>query len=589
MKQNRKKSVYQEMVITYVVSGLVLTGLLSFAFSRFISSFYVSQKIEVAKESLDVTFRSSESILDDLYSEYYYMFNHHDLMVSYRSNPLESQRLALARLLQAATISDPLVYQLTFFDLRSQRLMTSNGQVLDANALQDEYYLYFIDQIMRSPTRNRFEVFSHRTLQGKPVLSTYFGISNAHGELEYALLVDIDEQSFSSMFASEHSASNTLIVNPSKVVVADSSSTWLGQIVPMDIEVESSMYLMDTTEPMITDFNGIKSLVLIKKSEQLQFAFFHITPYTVVTQAVSQANRWVIALFAIFALMNLVVGIMSAKRFYDPLKKVIQRITQNTQFQKNSNEYQMIEQAMSDLSIQGHQLAKRELLLHGVLVNEEALDIQFPVYVVVSLCEVAMDKDDPFFSSWIMEDVNTSVNLLSTSDLPLLKEYKDRYFGASLLMDNFDDIKKNIRFAHAAAQYASTLTHTNIVLYESMSQSEFATPKTSLHFQIVEYLDEHGFDIEFSFEQMANDLGFSLGYIRQVFKEEEKVALNEYLILRRIEEAKKYLDDTELSGREISEMVGYSDSRYFYTQFKKRVGMTIDSYRKRRESGDSYA
>ncbi|MCD8574724.1 MAG: helix-turn-helix domain-containing protein [Erysipelotrichaceae bacterium] len=47
----------------------------------------------------------------------------------------------------------------------------------------------------------------------------------------------------------------------------------------------------------------------------------------------------------------------------------------------------------------------------------------------------------------------------------------------------------------------------------------------------------------------------------------------------RINKAKEYLESTMLSGKEISEAVGYHEPRYFYTQFKQRVGMTVESYR----------
>ena len=46
-----------------------------------------------------------------------------------------------------------------------------------------------------------------------------------------------------------------------------------------------------------------------------------------------------------------------------------------------------------------------------------------------------------------------------------------------------------------------------------------------------------------------------------------------------MEEACRLLRETDLTAREISEMVGYKESRYFYNVFKRYTGLTAFEYR----------
>ncbi|WP_313755928.1 helix-turn-helix transcriptional regulator [Tissierella sp.] len=71
--------------------------------------------------------------------------------------------------------------------------------------------------------------------------------------------------------------------------------------------------------------------------------------------------------------------------------------------------------------------------------------------------------------------------------------------------------------------------------------------------------------------------------MRQIFRNEKGVTLNDYIISCRIDKAKELLINTDSTAKDISESVGYYDNRYFYTLFKKKVGMTTEEFRKLRK------
>lgn len=64
-----------------------------------------------------------------------------------------------------------------------------------------------------------------------------------------------------------------------------------------------------------------------------------------------------------------------------------------------------------------------------------------------------------------------------------------------------------------------------------------------------------------------------------VFKNQMGKTPNEYIIELRLQFAKKLLDNTNLSIRQISENVGYSDQYFFSRLFKKHMGVSPQNYR----------
>lgn len=68
-------------------------------------------------------------------------------------------------------------------------------------------------------------------------------------------------------------------------------------------------------------------------------------------------------------------------------------------------------------------------------------------------------------------------------------------------------------------------------------------------------------------------------YLGKKFKEYTGVQFNVYLDKIRIEEAKKKLAETDLKVYQISKLVGYSNTDYFFMKFRKYTGMTPKEFK----------
>ena len=92
------------------------------------------------------------------------------------------------------------------------------------------------------------------------------------------------------------------------------------------------------------------------------------------------------------------------------------------------------------------------------------------------------------------------------------------------------------------------------------------------------YIEDH-FDKDISLDDVSRVVNISPYYFSKVFKEESGLNFIEYLTNIRIEHAKKLLENSSLSIKEICVSCGYTDPNYFSRSFKKNVGVTPTEYK----------
>ena len=93
------------------------------------------------------------------------------------------------------------------------------------------------------------------------------------------------------------------------------------------------------------------------------------------------------------------------------------------------------------------------------------------------------------------------------------------------------------------------------------------------------YIIHHEYDTDLSLESIASRLHYNKNYLSSIFKKEFNQSFSKYLSLYRFDMAKKWLIETNLSVKEISERLQYNNSQNFIRSFQKIEGTTPGKYR----------
>ncbi|WP_010276345.1 helix-turn-helix transcriptional regulator [Paenibacillus senegalensis] len=136
----------------------------------------------------------------------------------------------------------------------------------------------------------------------------------------------------------------------------------------------------------------------------------------------------------------------------------------------------------------------------------------------------------------------------------------------------------------AQLQDCITTEHYRTVLIQFISSSvRTVKVKREEQYDIIEfvmnYLENH-YEEDISLEMLADKLNMSATYLSGYIKEKTGHNFTEHLNRLRIRTAKELLEKPELTIKEISERLGYSNSTSFIRMFKRWTGVPPGDYRK---------
>lgn len=94
---------------------------------------------------------------------------------------------------------------------------------------------------------------------------------------------------------------------------------------------------------------------------------------------------------------------------------------------------------------------------------------------------------------------------------------------------------------------------------------------------------EKNYGQDLKLESIAKLFNYNSAYLGKIFKKEVGENFNNILDAIRIKNAKRLLQDTDLKVYQISEQVGYSNIDYFYSKFKKYVGISPKEFKRTEE------
>lgn len=102
---------------------------------------------------------------------------------------------------------------------------------------------------------------------------------------------------------------------------------------------------------------------------------------------------------------------------------------------------------------------------------------------------------------------------------------------------------------------------------------------SSLVLYMCTYIDKHIFET-ISLEKLADHLGYDPYDLTTLFKRDTGQNIKQYILEKKIAQAKILPSSTQLEIQEISDQLSFRSASYFCTQFKKITGESPSSYRK---------
>lgn len=203
------------------------------------------------------------------------------------------------------------------------------------------------------------------------------------------------------------------------------------------------------------------------------------------------------------------------------------------------------------------------------------------------------------FENSIIEHINNFSSKELTDVISLIFDYfnKERYtlkqiIGSINLMFlnienkilpdgvSYKDISNNDEFQSNNLSSTSSEDSRELFLQCMLNIAEHKSSSKSLTIinQIKTYIREN-LNSDMSLNSVASEFLLNPSYLSQLFKKHYDGGFSAYLIDLKMDKAVKLLHDKNLKISEISELVGYSDVKYFSKLFKNKMGKKPSEYR----------
>ena len=176
-------------------------------------------------------------------------------------------------------------------------------------------------------------------------------------------------------------------------------------------------------------------------------------------------------------------------------------------------------------------------------------------------------------------DIN---DLLAVMDMAIQKLDKENAFKENTATDGKGNIfkenarsgKENVKDTDIYADNNNIRDNRHKRMIDNLRNSDEQTTVKYLK----EYV-ENNYIYDITMQEAAEEMGYSDAYFSKLFKQYFNQNFTAYLTEYRIKKAKELLGNTNNSIKDISRMVGYTDSNYFAKIFKRIVGEIPSKYR----------
>lgn len=144
----------------------------------------------------------------------------------------------------------------------------------------------------------------------------------------------------------------------------------------------------------------------------------------------------------------------------------------------------------------------------------------------------------------------------------------------------FKALTKTVKYVEnkkTNVKYDNNIEH-DLLDFKEYNPNDSTESKKKYVVKAVEYIVKNYYK-EIIIKEVAEGLYISESYLSRLFKKETGYTFVDYLTRYRIKKAIELLKDDIIKIYQVAELVGFKDSRYFSSIFKKYIGITPTEYK----------
>lgn len=219
-----------------------------------------------------------------------------------------------------------------------------------------------------------------------------------------------------------------------------------------------------------------------------------------------------------------------------------------------------------------------------IICNNTSISIYDGDIAVINpmlLHKTTIEKDSIIYSLIISKEFCES-NDINLSKYIYTEEIKDKS-ATSLFNELINEYNSSDDFSYHSSYHAAVLLLVFITRnYSSKISTLIKNKSNALSVaraeKTIQYIKDNITENP-SINDLANQIHISKYYFLHEFKNVTGFTISQVKNILRCSQAKKLLADTSLSINEISEKCGFNNYSYFYTSFKKEIGVSPSEYR----------
>lgn len=169
----------------------------------------------------------------------------------------------------------------------------------------------------------------------------------------------------------------------------------------------------------------------------------------------------------------------------------------------------------------------------------------------------------------------------------LMKEKRDDSFHRELNADEYIETSKNLDAIKGRVDTLISRREKIRMQFEKKSllmPENISSHEENLIKDAIKYIDDNISDTNLSVDRLSKEIGISRVHFYRKIKSLMNMSPNEFIRSYRIRKAGQLLSQKKVNIDQIRHMVGFNDSDYFRTCFKKEFGMTPSEYNKKNVS-----